>query len=155
MKNIRYLAVCAGAVLAVPVVQAPMPSAHAAETWWKVGTKISNPPFQDVAGWTFAPACPGSSGQEVSTAGVKLAGDLIYVLDGCKDGKSAVARVTVNSGPDAGDKRICRNSYGVGSWARCDWDWPEDPVKNLTAGTYDGDTGSQMWWDGGSIYFRH
>lgn len=47
--------------------------------------------------------------------------DLIWVNDQEADGHSGIAAVVNDSHAD----RICRNPHGAGTWARCNWDWPE------------------------------
>lgn len=57
------------------------------------------------------------------TSCVRYSGDVIWVKDTAADGHSAVAQVTTNTSPQV--TRICRNRFGAGSWAKCNWDWPE------------------------------
>jgi hypothetical protein len=58
-------------------------------------------------------------------------GDVVYVKDGQVDSHSALGLVETDSGVPL---RICRNPYGSGSWARCDFDWIEDAMHKVSGG---------------------
>jgi hypothetical protein len=45
----------------------------------------------------------------------------MWVYDGERDGNSAVARWWTSAGADG----YCRNSSGVGTWRRCDYEFRE------------------------------
>ncbi len=58
------------------------------------------------------------------TVCVRKYDDLVFVKDMAADGHGAIGRVTrISPTPIL---RNCRNPYGGGSWARCDWEWGED-----------------------------
>ena len=124
-----------------------LPPLAEADTVWTPGVLVSAPDLlADPDDW-IGPVhsfpedgYPCGSASVESTSLVKMAGDYVYVKDTCKDGRSAVARIT---GQEDGHwhTRICRNAYGKGTWARCNYDWLEDPEKYLASGVYNGDTG--------------
>jgi hypothetical protein len=58
-------------------------------------------------------------------------GDVVYVKDGQVDSHSALGWVETDSGVP---HRICRNPYGSGSWARCNFDWVEDATHKVYGG---------------------
>lgn len=89
--------------------------------------------------------CPNNQGAIVA---VESTGDAVWVKDDCGDGKSGVAKVIVGS-----NSLICRNHHGAGTWARCDWDWPEAGTKELVAGVYNANTGALDWENGTSVPF--
>lgn len=62
---------------------------------------------------------------------IRYDGDYVYVKDGAADGNAALARVHSNEGVA---DRYCRNPYGVGTWARCNFDWVEDTNKLVLGG---------------------
>jgi hypothetical protein len=108
-----------------------------AATIWQTGVRVS----ELGSGVTQITTQNGTVCTTLTTAAVKAVGDYVYVRDLCADGKSAVGRVWSPTG--ATDVRICRNSLGAGTWARCDFDWPEGIRLGISAGTYDANTGSQ------------
>ncbi|MEJ3746140.1 hypothetical protein WEI85_22980 [Actinomycetes bacterium KLBMP 9797] len=59
-------------------------------------------------------------------------GDYVYVYDGAGDQNSAMGYISNNIG-DVLD-RHCRNPYGAGTWARCNFDWAEAGPKDVSAG---------------------
>lgn len=122
-------------------------SAHASETIWQTGTELSGSPgFASMDGqlWTVEAAMYGDaakgcySGASVSAGVLREVGDYIYVKDMCRDGRSAVVRLRPYGG-DNRATRICRNPHGVDTWARCNFDWPENEDWCLAAGVYDPD----------------
>lgn len=137
----RFLTAAIGALTLTASSLAVAPGAHA-DTVWQVGVEVSNPGTTDGEVNSFPEdGYPCDSGGSVeATAAVKLAGDYIFVKDTCKDGRSAIARIT---GQEDGHfhTRICRNKLGKGTWVRCNFDWPEKPMKYLAAGVYNADTG--------------
>lgn len=133
------------AVTASPAAAVPMHN----------GVKTSNPPMtgdwsptaQDRQHWK---ACSGPS----ATVVIRRDGDLVYVQDNCKDGASAIAHWRILEGPDKGRVVMCRNSHGVGTWARCNEDWAEgNYLMTLAGGEYDGDTGALHVDHGTAVMF--
>lgn len=125
-----------------------------ASTRWNSGTRISAPSWgtidMTISSFNGTSRCGGTDAK----GGVKYSGDFVYVYDSCRDGRSAVVLVHVIQGSHNGDKRICRNSRGYGTWVRCNWNWPESPTKQLLAGVYSGNTGYLSWDYGRDRYFR-
>lgn len=116
-----------------------------AGTIWQTGKKVAESTVTfDFFTYSWPDTKPCDPNGMEAVVAVKLAGDYVYVLDDCKDGRSAMAMVT---GYDNGEwvKRKCRNPHGVDTWARCNFDWPEGAEKNLIGGSYDGDTGDEHW----------
>jgi hypothetical protein len=70
-------------------------------------------------------------------------GDYVYVKDGLDDGMAAMAFIRTDQGEVTG--RHCRNNYGYGSWARCDFDWVESADK-LVFGGYKEDYDYIFYW---------
>ena len=140
-----------------------------ADIIWQTGAKVSHT-FH--SSWPSAESIGGSSkcaGTYDAVAEVKLDGDYVYVADTCTDGRSAMAQViTYNEAGNSVRHRYCRNPHGYGTWAQCNWDWPEgsnntcdlttDPPECynlvLVAGSYDGNTGNLYWDHGNSSRFR-
>jgi len=59
-------------------------------------------------------------------------GDYVYVYDNDADGGSGLAEIySTNSSYNF---RYCRNPHGAGTWARCNFDWPEDAYKEVRSG---------------------
>jgi hypothetical protein len=89
-------------------------------------------------------AGPPSSGGDCGTAGsdsgrtvvcVVYDGESVYVKDGMADGYAAMARISYeNVDVDSKNIRFCRNNYGNGSWARCNFDWNEGVTKSVDGG---------------------
>ena len=144
-------------VLVAAVVAIPAPaSAGGSVTTWQTGVKVSSPVGRetwiigspDAWAWSNLTRC----GDWESRAWVRRTGDYVYLKDECADGRSAVAQVTF---PYNGTNyhRMCRNSHGNGTWARCNFNWPEGPMKQLTAGSNNQSTGYKHWDYGAGVYF--
>jgi hypothetical protein len=76
---------------------------------------------------------------------VRYDGDVVYVKDGETDSHSALGMINASSGVPT---RICRNPYGSGTWARCDFDWEETAHKDVYGGekvTYDSAAVGILW----------
>jgi hypothetical protein len=91
------------------------------------GVQVSSPTAPDVCGTAndFTQVC------------VHFDGDIVYVKDGRTDSHSALGEISASSGVPI---RICRNPYGNGTWARCNFDWAENANKDVFGGekiTYD------------------
>lgn len=67
-------------------------------------------------------------------------GDRIWVYDGAKDGRSAVA---VWKGVDFDRSCRCINSLGRGHWGYCDYNFPEGHAIGLSGYTQNGGKGKQ------------
>jgi len=78
---------------------------------------------------------------------VQYDGDFVYVRDGDADGHAALGIIDT---PYTGSvrTRFCRNPHANGSWARCNFDWPESGLKTVSGGyritTY-GISGYPLW----------
>ncbi|MEV0730993.1 hypothetical protein [Polymorphospora sp. NPDC050346] len=74
-------------------------------------------------------------------------GDYVFVYDGEADGGSGLAEIYSSSG--SYDFRYCRNAHGAGTWARCNFDWPEDATKRVYGGVpysyTNHPTSSELW----------
>jgi hypothetical protein len=79
---------------------------------------------------------------------VRYDNDYVYVRDGEADGYAAIAEISY-ANVDTKNIRLCRNNYGYGTWARCDFDWTEGVTKEVWAGykvSYDVVwTGDYLW----------
>jgi len=64
------------------------------------------------------------SGGHYTQVCIDYDGDYVYVRDGQADGYAGVAYVDSQYGDING--RLCRNNYGYGTWAKCNFDWTED-----------------------------
>lgn len=76
---------------------------------------------------------------------VRYDGDVVYVKDGATDSHSAIGMISTSSGVPT---RICRNPYGNGTWARCDFDWVEDANHDVYGGEkvdYDSAPVNYLW----------
>jgi len=62
---------------------------------------------------------------------INYTGDIMFVRDNSGDTHSAVGRVVASSGVS---DRWCRNAHGVGTWARCNFDWVETAQKDVYGG---------------------
>lgn len=120
-----------------------------AATYWLVGVEVSGIPSG-----TWGPVW-GRNGRDTDClydtgwggrGVIKHDGDYMYVRDMCADGASTLMQLTILSGSGTGDHYICRNKHGKGSWARCNFDWPENRLIQVSIGFYDAQTGDQ-WWD--------
>lgn len=143
-------AAMAAATLLLATVAINMVTATAAQAAvWKAGVKVSKPNWSSWPGVTPIVSSYVGSAQcdygDNATAVAKRVGDYLYVRDDCADGRSAVAKVTIISGSNTGDAYVCRNSHGNGTWARCDFNWPENVGMSFAAGVYNGDTGYLKW----------
>jgi hypothetical protein len=145
-KNSLVLVVAATLVI---FVAAPAGAA----TTWKIGTPVGKPSMlqQDAIVESWASGCPDTMD---ALATLKRDGDVVHVRDNCQDGRSAVALVQTLSGPNEGDRRICRNKEGVGTWVRCNWNWAEGEGYEFVAGVYNGNTGYLSWDFGAGVYFN-
>jgi hypothetical protein len=86
--------------------------------------------------------CDTVNGTEVC---VRYDGDVVYVKDGASDSNSALGMVYTSSGVS---HRICRNPYGAGTWARCDFDWAENADHDVYGGeriTYESAPLDYLW----------
>ena len=153
--------IAAGAAgLAVSLVLVVAPEAQAAAPIWQTGIKQSTTPSFALMGASgFAESyeygssrCEATWGFSNSSGVVVLSNDLIYVKDTCRDGRSAVARVVDLNGNTA--TRICRNPHGFGTWAKCDFNWPEPAQYRFEAGVYNADTGYLRFDFYESCYFN-
>lgn len=100
----------------------------------QTGTKVSGPSGQDACAVEYT---------NYTQVCINYDGDIVYVLDGVSDGNSAIGAVST---PDAGDVsgRWCRNPHGVGTWAKCNFNWVEDTTKAVYGGVrYDSDS---LWY---------
>jgi hypothetical protein len=98
----------AAAALAIGVGAAPASAADGV----REGVKVAGPDG----------ACSNAQASNTYvTVCYQANGDYLYVKDGEADGKSAYGYFTW-----PGDKDHCRNSYGAGTWVRCNYDLPED-----------------------------
>ena len=133
------------------------PSAQA-DTVWQSGIKVGTPSLMQGNDWVGpvhsfpASGRPCGSNSVESTAVVKTTGDYVFVKDTCADGRSAIARITGNE-KGHWHTRYCRNAHGIGSWARCKFEWPEAPQKHLAAGVYNGSTGYLHVFNGNAVIF--
>lgn len=161
----RFSAIAA--ILGLFVAVATIQSAAYGGTTWQSGVEVSH----SVHGPWPSSSTVGNKAVScgyVAYAEVKIDGDYVYVLDECRDGRSAVAKVRIYTKDGSEyDDRVCRNSHGVNSWARCNFDWVESSSsmctwdsgvkcgnKALIVGTHDGDGGGSTYWDHGtSIWF--
>ncbi|WP_346534350.1 hypothetical protein [Micromonospora sp. DPT] len=62
---------------------------------------------------------------------IDYGGDHVYVKDNDADGSSAIAKIESEFGVSS---RFCRNPYGAGSWAACNFNWSEAGQKDVYAG---------------------
>lgn len=123
------------AAVAACVLGAP-PAAMASGADFYKGCRNSDVSCQDgvrVTG-TIGPfnRC-GTAGSSVGSTEVciRYDGDVVYVKDGAADGHSAIAQITTAKGVPY---RYCRNPYGHGTWAKCDFNWPENAWKEFSGG---------------------
>jgi hypothetical protein len=105
----------------------------------QTGVEISGTPWGD--GVTY---CDADSYYDTMVC-IKTDGDIVYVYDGATDNNSAVGNIYIpESGSDSVASRWCRNPYGKGSWAKCNFNWLEDKEKEVHGGVrYDSDS----YWD--------
>lgn len=114
----KALLAVTGAILLFAVTAVPAQAA----TTWSTGVHITPYPSQssvDIdtgARWSKG-ECP-----DVAAASIRMKGDLVYVMDKCKDGLSAIG---VWKDDKSGREYICRNSLGYREIVKCDFDWPE------------------------------
>jgi hypothetical protein len=77
---------------------------------------------------------------------VKYDGDYVYVRDGQADGHAAIGKIVAMEGSVS--TRYCRNPYGYGTWARCNFDWSESGVKVVYGGYFENPrtfSGDELW----------
>ncbi|MFE9201174.1 hypothetical protein [Micromonospora sp. NPDC007230] len=118
------------ATAAFVVFAAPAP-AMAAEDWYKGcndGETACQTGVQVGAGEGECHSTPYGN----TTVCVDYYGDYVYVKDGKTDGNSAIGAVSAYEGSYS--FRYCRNPYGSGTWARCNFDWIEGAYKEAWAG---------------------
>jgi hypothetical protein len=60
---------------------------------------------------------------------IKRDTDVVFVRDTDSDGRSALGQI----GFSAANIYVCRNAHGFGTWARCDFGWPESQALLRTA----------------------
>ncbi|MGH3648116.1 MAG: hypothetical protein ACRDTM_13205 [Micromonosporaceae bacterium] len=99
-------------------------------TYCKNGLRIYPTPGYDPAG---ADWCWYDSHVRIC---IKWEGDYVYVKDKVSDGRSAVAEVYGPVSTWEPRSLYCRNPYGTGTWARCNFDWPENNYYDLVAYTF-------------------
>jgi len=77
----------------------------------------------------------GAVGHQTSVC-VRYDGDHVYVRDGQADGHAAIAEITTL---DDGNiyAVYCRNPFGYGSWATCNFDWAETGSKDVSGGYFE------------------
>ena len=81
---------------------------------------------------------PGSAcdGNNASNEHVKVCfqpdGEWLYVRDSAADGRSAFGQIS-------GRDRVCRNSHGSGTWARCNYSFREGSAVTFRGYTRDGE----------------
>lgn len=68
-------------------------------------------------------------------------GDKVWVYDGAKDGRRAVA---VWKGVDFRRSGKCYNAHGKGHWAYCNYNFPEEHAIGLSGYTQNGANGKQQ-----------
>lgn len=71
-------------------------------------------------------------GSRSTTVCIDYEGDWVYVKDGSADGWPALAEIVGGNGSVY--KRLCRNNHTAGTWARCNFDWPESSEKDVYGG---------------------
>ena len=59
---------------------------------------------------------------------IKRDGDVVFVRDTDSDGRSALGQI----GFTVDNIYVCRNGHGSGTWARCDFQWPESNARLRT-----------------------
>ncbi|MET9268512.1 hypothetical protein [Kribbella sp. NPDC003557] len=59
---------------------------------------------------------------------IKRDGDVVFVRDTDSDGRSALGQI----GFTVDNIYVCRNGHGSGTWARCDFQWPENDARLRT-----------------------
>jgi hypothetical protein len=59
---------------------------------------------------------------------IKRDGDVVFVRDTDSDGRSALGQI----GFTVANIYVCRNAHGAGTWARCDFQWPENNARLRT-----------------------
>lgn len=146
----KYVSAGMAGLLVVLLSSAPA----AAWTRTQIGTGVSQAYVYNQSGeHEFAVLGKMPEGCDDFDAGgvIEYTGDIVFVKDGCSDGRSAIVLI---EDFENGNKRICRNSRGAGTWAKCDFDWPEGNVRQVAvAGWYNGSTGNmQLWWSQ-AVYF--
>lgn len=147
------LAIPTALVLALPIVLVASPAS--ADSWWQTGDKVSHDYHFD---WPNTSGfCGDGEGEPGSSyVEVRKSDDTVWVKDICADGMSATAKVTTydEAGHDVRHRK-CRNPYGKGTWAKCDFNWEDNDAtgKALTPGVYDGESGYEFWDYGWTTYF--
>ncbi|MET8908018.1 hypothetical protein [Micromonospora sp. NPDC004551] len=66
---------------------------------------------------------------------VRYDGDYVYVRDGQADGHAAIGEIAGGDGNII--TRLCRNPFGYGTWAKCNFDWTESGTKFVTGGYFE------------------
>ncbi|WP_344922359.1 hypothetical protein [Plantactinospora mayteni] len=118
------------------VVFAAPTSAMADESWYddcvayassvcQTGVQVGGPAGEDEC-------ATASADMHYTRVCINFDGDYVYVKDGKEDTHSAIAAVTGGTGSVTG--RYCRNPYGNGTWARCNFDWTESGEKRVYGG---------------------
>ncbi|GAA3573214.1 hypothetical protein [Kribbella ginsengisoli] len=59
---------------------------------------------------------------------IKRDADVVFVRDTNSDGRSALGQI----GFAVNNIYVCRNAHGFGTWARCDFQWPENNARLRT-----------------------
>ncbi|MFC4104675.1 hypothetical protein [Micromonospora zhanjiangensis] len=117
------------------VFAAPAP-AMAADNWHRMcGYEFASCQTGVKAGLVDADQCMTASGGlygHSTQVCVKYDGDYVYVRDGQADGHSAIGVIESDNGNVI--KRHCRNPYGSGTWAKCNFNWSESGYKWVGGG---------------------
>lgn len=74
---------------------------------------------------------------------VRTSTDQIFVRDVGADSNAVVARHRLRS--ESGLVRYCVNRFGYGTWAMCDFNWPEDRWWNIYGGEYNYRSNTFYW----------
>jgi hypothetical protein len=145
-RRVRIGLVALGAS-AIVVLAAPAPAMAAGDNYYhecanswascQTGTVVGPP--------SGLPCASASANWHYTTVCVDYSGDYVYVKDRESDGNSAVAMI---QSPGSVTYRACRNPHGVGSWARCNFDWSESGTKYVNGGVRKGyyDQPTQFLW---------
>lgn len=125
------------AVLALSAIAKPG-AAHAEASYFSFCAQADRVCVEgaQVAGPVGAEFCVGDpNGSTHPNAGVCVdkANDLVWVSDTAQDSRSGMGYV-LGSG---GTWYICRNKWGNGTWARCNFDWPEGRTFDVYLGDWD------------------
>lgn len=103
------------------------------------GPQVSGHSGSEFCEWDF-----NGTAHPNAAACVDKANDIVWVKDTAEDGRSGMANV-LGSG---GTWYHCRNKHGNGSWARCNFDWPENRSFDLYLQdwNFSAGVGSELYW---------